>query len=52
MSKYAVKDDDTRTYEQRHQSLPAVREEEYSEWESWWNRVWISQEKKNSYKKS
>ena len=52
MNNYQVKEDDTRTYEQRHDSLPVVREEEYPEWEAWWNRTWINQEKKHSYKNS
>jgi hypothetical protein len=52
MSKYLVKEDDTRTYEQRHNDLPAVREEEYSEWETWWNRTWITPEKIRNNKKN
>jgi len=52
MSKYAVKEDDTRTYEQRHNDLPLVREEEYSEWETWWNRTWITPEKIRNNKKN
>jgi hypothetical protein len=52
MSKYLVKEDDTRTYEQRHNDLPVVREEEYSEWEIWWNRTWITPEKIRNNKKN
>lgn len=52
MSKYAIKEDDTRTYQERHDSLPNVREEEYSDWESWWNRVWITPEKIRNNKKN
>lgn len=34
-----VRENDTRTYEQRHATLPFVRDEDLPEWEEWWNRT-------------
>ena len=34
-----IRDNDTRTLEERHAALPFVRDEELPEWESWWTRT-------------
>lgn len=30
---------DTRSFDERHSSLPFVRDEDLPEWENWWNRT-------------
>lgn len=34
-----IRDNDTRSFDERHATLPFVREEELPEWEEWWNRT-------------
>jgi hypothetical protein len=35
----SIHENDTRTYEQRHATLPFVRDEDLPEWEAWWDRT-------------
>lgn len=42
-----IGDTDTRSFIERHNSLPFVRDEELPEWEEWWNRVFFGIVKEN-----
>lgn len=43
----SIRENDTRTYEQRHDALPFVRDEDLPEWEEWWNRTMTGLAPKN-----
>lgn len=34
-----IRDNDTRTFDERHAALPFVRDEDLPDWEDWWNRT-------------
>lgn len=34
-----IGDEDNRSFEERHASLPFIRDEELADWEEWWNRT-------------
>ena len=44
-----IRDNDTRTVEQRHNDLPFVRDEDLPEWEAWWNHTMSGLAPKNVY---
>lgn len=42
-----IRENDQRTYEQRHAALPFVRDEDLPEWEEWWDRTLTGLAEKN-----
>lgn len=34
-----IRDNDTRTFDERHDALPFVRDEDLPEWKNWWENM-------------